>query len=174
MYIYQTLDKDRSKPTVLHLLEYIGTDMKKVAELMEIALSEDARMAFRGSWVLAHLADSGVVELEQYIAPSYQALINPVHPSVERGLLKMYAAASSWPEELYGPIVDHMMNLLLDTKAMIAAQALSMIALYKHLQPYPELLDELCLVLEEGMPYGSVGYKAKARQIIKAIKKGKR
>jgi|GEM_PF-6731481 len=61
MNIYDTLDKDRSKDTVFLLLDYIGTDMQRVDELMEIALSDDARMAFRGSWVLAHLADSGVV-----------------------------------------------------------------------------------------------------------------
>jgi len=173
MNIYDTLDKDRSKDTVFLLLDYIGTDMQRVDELMEIALSDDARMAFRGSWVLAHLADSGVVGMDQYIAPSFEALVNPVHPAVERGLLKMYYAADSWPEELYTAIVDHMMNLIIDTKSKIAAQALAMIALHKHLQPYPELLEELCLVLEEGIPYGSAGYKAKARHIIKSIRKGR-
>lgn len=171
MYIRSTLEKDRSKATVFELLDYIGTDLEKVASLMELVLDKDPEMAFRSSWVLAHLADSGVVDLSNYIIPCFDALVAPVHPSVERGLLKMYASVPQWPEEYFGKIVDHMMNLIIDTKSKVAAQALAMVALHKHLQPYPELLEELCMVVEEGMPYGTAGYKAKARHIINDVRR---
>ncbi len=168
MYITQVLATGRSKAIVAEVLDYIGSDPDKLSELMSLVLGVDETLAINSSWVLYHALDVETLDFAPYVTDSIAPMMHPAHPMIERGLLKMFWTVDRWPEERYSEIIDHMMSTIMDTKSMIAAQALSMEALWKHLQPYPELLDELMIVVEEGIPYGSAGYKAKARKILKA------
>lgn len=172
-YIAEILKKDRSKKKVLHLLDYIGTQPDRVDEMMKLVLGPDQKKAIHAAWVLYHYVEIHVRLLHPYFDDAVAVLLNHPHQAIERGLLRMFWMMDSWPEEHFTPLVDHMMQIILNTKSKIAAQALSMEALLKHLDPYPEMLKELAYVVEEGVPYGSAGYKAKARKVIKRINKKK-
>ena len=167
MYMKNVLGTGRSKGKVKEILEYIGADADRLAELMDLVLGEDKALSIYSSWVLYHALDVEALDFTPYTDLCIGPMIRPSHPMMERGLLKLFRVIDHWPEEQFSEIVDHMMATIMNTSSKIAAQALSMEALWKHLQPYPELIEELMIVIEEGMPYGSAGYKAKARKILK-------
>ena len=168
MYIQNVLETGRSKVMVKDILEYIGSDAERLAELMNLVLCDDETLSFNSSWVLYHALDVESLDFTPYTEPCIAPMMQPAHPMIERGLLKMFRVLDCWPEDRFSELVDHMMATIMNTSSMIAAQALSMEALWKHLQPYPELVEELLIVVEEGMLYGSAGYKAKARKMLKA------
>ena len=171
MFARNILETGRSKNKVNEVLDYIGSDPDRLDELMTLVFCEDKTLSTNASWVLYHALDNEALDFSPYSHAAIDPMMHPTHPMIERGLLKLFITLDEWPEERFAGIVDHMMSIIMNTNSMIAAQALSMEALWKHLQPYPELLDELGIVVEEGIPYGSAGYKAKARKILKALKK---
>jgi len=152
----------------MEVIDYIGSSAERLDELMNLVLGDEDRLSINASWVLYHALDVEALDFTNYVERSIDPMLRPANPMIERGLLKMFQVIERWPEERFSEIVDHMMAIIMNTNSMIAAQALSMEALWKHLQPYPELINELMIVVEEGVPYGSAGYKAKARKILKA------
>jgi len=153
MHIQSILETGRSKAKVTEVMDYIGTDQSRLNELMNLVLGEDKTLSINASWVLYHALDVKELDFSAYIESSIEPMMKPHHPMIERGLLKLFWEIDKWPEPRFSEIVDHMMATIMNTNSMIAAQALSMEALWKHLQPYPELIDELLIVVEEGMPY---------------------
>ncbi len=171
MYIQNILETGRSKAKVNEVVDYIGSNEERLSELMELVFGDDETLSINSSWVLYHALDVTALDFTPYMERSIGHVMQPAHPMIERGLLKLFWVMDEWPEYRFAELVDHMMATIMDTKSMIAAQALSMEALWKHLQPYPDLLEELKIVIKDGMPYGSAGYKAKAKKILKAGRK---
>jgi hypothetical protein len=60
---------------------------------------------------------------------------------------------------------------LLDPKEPIAVRAFSMTVLGNLAAQHPDLKKELRLVIESQLPYGSAGFVARAKKVLKQLEK---
>ena len=67
--------------------------------------------------------------------------------------------------------MDVCINWLLKEDTPIAVKAHCMQILYKLTQPYPELIPEVEIVLNEVIPNGSKGVANRAKKLLKELKK---
>ncbi|HMQ46933.1 MAG TPA: hypothetical protein PKA00_05540 [Saprospiraceae bacterium] len=151
---------------------YIGKDPARFAQLIDLVLGKDEAPAKYGSWIIAHVMEKH----PHLIHPHLEAILAYMDSSdttetILRGIVKALAEAGDLPEELQGGILQHCFDLLLDPKTPVAIQVHAMQTIFNISKPEPDLLRELCEVLQEGMRYGSGAYQARAKRILKEIGK---
>ncbi|MBT8219067.1 MAG: hypothetical protein KJP00_04555 [Bacteroidia bacterium] len=171
MSIYDLVSEGRSKALVEKILNAVGSDPEKVDTLIDLIENAEKHVSFNAGWVLYHLLENKNIEWSRYFDKLWPLLKDNILPAVARSILKYLWYLDKWPDDKFTEVADHLLQYVADPGAPIAYQALSMEALYKHLNPYPELLEELKLILEQGMPYGSAGYKNKAQKLVRKINK---
>lgn len=170
MDIRKALLEEHSKEQTMKIVEYLGTDKARIAELMDIFFVEDYRLNQRASWVVHHLSERHPEQLEPYLPKMVENLNNPLHDAVLRNTLR-YFEKIDLPEDLMGPVADKCFEFLSSHEQPIAIRVFSMGTLFKISTKYPELQAELALIIEEHLPYGSAGFKSRGKKILKKIEK---
>ena len=73
------------------------------------------------------------------------------------------------PEEYQGVLYDFGTELILDIKEPVANKVFAMTMMYNIALPFPELLEELKMILETQYPYEMPGYKSRTRKLVSQI-----
>ena len=69
------------------------------------------------------------------------------------------------PEELWGETIEICFRFLSGNEA-VAIKVFSMSVLYNLSLNVPEIITELKVVIEDHLPYGSAGFKSRARKVL--------
>ena len=170
MDLRTALLQEYSKAQVLKIATYIGPDTQRFAQLMDLFLYADYRVAQRASWVVSHCVAAHPGLIQPYLSVLAQQLNKPVSDTVKRNILRMLQDIPL-PEALWGEVADSCFGFLMDAKAAIAIRVFSMTVLLHIVQQVPDLKHELKLVLEEQLPYGSAGFVNRAQKVLKALEK---
>lgn len=138
--------------------------------LLELAIHEKDPLAWRASWVL-----DGSDELKPGLATAYITTIVKALPGMEskgslRSLLRLLTRYDI-PEEEQGLLIDLCFSYLVSELYPVAVKAHAMMIIYQHVLLYPELKDELIVVIEDQISNNSVGFKSRGRRLIKQMEK---
>lgn len=150
---------------------YIGNDRDRFAELVALVLEEDEKVAQYASWLINHCMQAYPQLIEPHLDALIQNLDKPrLSNSVIRSTVKALAEADI-PPALQGYALNHCFDYLLDPQRPVAVQVHAMQTIFNISKDQPDLLRELQLVIEEGMPQATAGYKARGRRILREIVK---
>ena len=138
--------------------------------LLQLALYEKDPVAWRACWIL-----DGSDEKNPGLAKSYISEIVNVLPDLEsrgtlRSLLRLLCRHEI-PEEDQGLLIDLCFSYLVSELYPVAVKVHAMQIIYQHVLLYPELKDELITVIEDQITNNSVGFKSRARRLIKEMEK---
>lgn len=171
MNLKEEILKEHSKAQAIKISEYIGNDQSRFDELMELFFNDEYRVIQRTAWVLSHCTDKYPFLANPHLDKLVENLKSEnLHVAVHRNTVRMLAGIDI-PERLQGVLLELCFDYLLSPKTPIAVQAHSMQVIYNISQNEPDLLNELKMVIEERLPYGSAGFKSKGKKLIKAINK---
>lgn len=141
-------------------------------ELLVYALSDNQLVSNRAIWVLTHCAD---LEPER-IKPFHEILIKhlnnkKLHSGVVRSILRIFQTQSV-PEKLQSFMLDKCFNYIKNPSEAIAVRAFAMTVIYNISKPYPELLNELAIVLNHlNIAEESAGMKNRVKHTLINISK---
>ena len=171
MDIRASLLADRSKANVLAIANYIGDDQALFDHLVDLFLNDKWRVGQRAVWVMSHAAQKRPHLVLAHLKAMLDKLEVPnIHDAVKRNVTKILSEITI-PEEHQGRALDICFGFLISMEEAIAIKVFSMQVVYNISQNEPDLLRELALVIEDQMPYGSAGFKARGKKILKAIRK---
>jgi len=126
---------------------------------------------WRAAWVIDHIQQHDKKLVEPYLPAFVKELHTCKNDSIRRHLLKMVAAGPI--ENLEdGDLIDLCFKWLQAPQTPIASRAICMDIIFRMLQIYPELANELALILPDIIQNGSKGERNKATKILAKIKKG--
>lgn len=169
MTIRDLLLQEHSKAQAEKILTFIGGNPQKFAELIEHLLGDNYRLSQRAAWPLSY-------SLEKYpelIPPHLKRLIlnlrNPIPDAVKRNTLR-FLQFIEIPEELMGEAADVCFEIIASAREPIAIKVFSMTVLHNLSQKEPDLKQELKILIEEQMPFGSAGFISRGKKILKAIR----
>ncbi len=149
--------------------DWVGTDKKRMARLMDLYL--------HGEWRLAQLA-AGVVCL---VAEQHPSMMNrwlpvllkriqqrDVHDAVRRcGMWTLQVVEI--PPRLAGRIAQISFEMLKDVSQPIAMRVYAMTILVRLCKKEPDLAREVVTAIETVLPYGTGAFQARARMEIRAL-----
>ncbi len=168
MNIKEALLKEHSKTNTLKISNYIGSDAQLFAELMDCFLDDEWRLNQRAAWVVSHCADT----YNDLILPHLEAMIlnldKEVHVAVKRNTLRVLQNVAI-PEDLLGRLTNICFDALNSSETPVAIKVYAMTILANVCKIEPDLKQELYLVIEGQMPYGSPAFKSRGRRILKQL-----
>lgn len=171
MDIRQALLEEHSKSQCDKIVQYIGADKKKFAELMQAFFGNEYRVTQRAAWPMSYC----VKKHPELIAPFFGKLINmlqkpAVHNAVTRNITRLLQDVQI-PGKYHGKIMTTCFQFISDVNAPIAVKAFSLTVLDNLSMEYPEIISELKLIIEERWNDETSAFKSRAKKILRRIEK---
>lgn len=171
MDIKASLEAEHSKDQTMRIAGYIGFDEDRFAELMHLFLGKEKVISQRAGWVLSYCAEA----YPHLVVPYIKAMLDnlertDIHDAVKRNTLRTLAE-QQLDEELMGQAATLAFNFLEDPKEPIAIKVFSMEIIAQMCKVEPGLAGELRLYIEDQMPHGSAGFRARGKRILKNLPK---
>lgn len=147
---------------------FIANDSEKLDLLMEYYFHEYWLVNQRTSWFLYMLLKEDNTLIYPYLPKIIKGLKDPPHVSYTRSAMRIFQNIDI-PEEHQGTLYDFGSSLIQDIKEPVANKVFAMTMMYHIAIPFPELMQELKMILETQYPYEMPGFKSRTRKIIKEI-----
>ena len=155
------------KDQAVYVAEEVNGDMEKFAELMRLFFSKDTRTCQRAAWVVSHCVERNPWLLKPYLNKLVKNLYNNITDATKRNSVRVLQFIDL-PENLWGETIEICFRYLTGSEA-IAIKVFSMTVLYNLSLKVPEIANELKVVIEDQLPFGSAGFKSRARKILKLL-----
>lgn len=161
--------QEHSKQQAEKIAAWVGSDKKRLAQLIDVFLNGDSVLTQRSSWIVNLVND----KQPELVLPYLEQLVNRmnepgVHVAVKRNVVRILEHTQDMPEALHGPVMNACFDFLADPKEAIGVHCFSMVVLDNLSKVYPELRQELVALIEERLEQGaSAGFKVRARRIMK-------
>ena len=155
------------KDQAVYVAEEINGDEDKFAELMLLFFGKDSRTCQRAAWIVSHCADRNPWLLTPYVEKLVKNLYTEVGDATKRNTVRVLQLVDI-PEELWGETIEVCFRYLTSNEA-VAIKVFSMTVLYNLSLRVPEITTELKVVLEDLLPYGTAGFKSRAKKILAKI-----
>lgn len=153
MDIIAALKEEHSKSQTLKIVRYVGNNKERIRELLTIFLNGEYRVTQRAAWPLGYVA----IENPKLVEPYFKKLIDKLrdrnqHPSIPRNILRIFQEIEI-PEKYHGSLVDQCFNFIMEVSHPVAVRAFAITVAANISVHYPELKNELMIILEELKKY---------------------
>ncbi|MCL3779840.1 hypothetical protein EMN47_05490 [Prolixibacteraceae bacterium JC049] len=138
-------------------------------ELWRLATS-DWDKAWRAAWVIDHMHQKNSNAVKGIVDRLPEAVLAVKKDGVLRHFLKII---SEFPikENISGEFIDRCFDIFESTSMPIAVRVHAMQILFEFSKVYPDLQNELALLIEHHMEEGSAGMKSRGKKILAALNK---
>ena len=165
MDIRKQLTLAHSKQNAEHIASYIGDDASRFEQLISIFLGEDDRLCQRSAMAVSKCVDRYPSLLAPHLEKIILNLQGPVTVAVKRNSVRVLQTVEI-PEDLLGIAAEILFGIMENRQESIAVRVFTMTVLYNICVRIPELSNELKLIIEDQMPYGSTGYRNRGAKTI--------
>ncbi len=171
MKLAEEILKDHSKPHALKIADHACASRKNFKELMECFMSDDYRLAARAAWSVNWAARKKPEMVSPYIGNLVSVLEKKeVHDAVIRNSLRVLEDVEL-PEAYHGTLMNICFGFVEDPKTPNAIKAFSLTILERLMKIYPEIKQELKLIIEENWDHETPAFKSRGKKILKALSK---
>ena len=164
------LEAEHSKAQCDRIVRYVGGDLDRFAELIDAFISGPGRITQCAAWPISYIA----IAHPALVAPHFSDLIRllgkpGIHDAVKRNILRLLPSVKI-PTTRREKVIELCFGFLTNHNEPVAVHVFAMEVLGRLLEPYPELLRELAMIIEDQLPYASPGYRSRGMKILKKIK----
>lgn len=167
--IKEQLRITHSKENSELIANYIGDDPSKFKELIELFLDQEYRISQRSAMVLAKCTDAYPHLITPHLDRIILNLKNPVIDAVKRNTIRTLQDVHI-PDHMLGEAADILFKIMMDRNEAVAIKVFTMTTLYNICIREPDLANELKIVIEDQLPYGSAGFKNRGLKTLKKLK----
>lgn len=166
MDIREALMAGHSRQSTMAIVEFIGDDPKRFAELMKLFFAGDYRLTQRAAWPMNYCAERH----PKLILPYLPKLLDCVeredmHVAARRNVMRLLQFIEI-PKRLAGKVYAHAIDLLDDPFQPIAVRAFAITVAARIAKSEPDLLNELRLIIKKHLPHSTAAFRVRAKQIL--------
>jgi len=172
MNLKEEILKEHSKKQCNKIVEWVGTEKKKIDELFHLFLHGEYRITQRAAWPLSYCA----IAHPQLMKDNFEKLIDnlkrpKLHDSIKRNSIRLLQSMDI-PEELEGDVMGICFKYLESPDEAVAIKAFSLSVLSNLAKKYPEIIPEIKLLINKQLPYQSAAFKSRAKLFMKSFPSG--
>ncbi len=169
MKLRETILKEHSKSQTMKIVNWVGEDKKRFAELVNLFLNDEYRVVQRAAWPISYYAMNNPELVKPYLKKFINLLSKPnLHPAVLRNVLRLLQFIDV-PKKYLGVLINSCFKLLMKSDSPIAIKVFSMTVLKNIAMKEPELKRELKMVIADLVNESGGGIKARGKKILKEI-----
>ena len=163
MDIRQVLMSGHSKQRTMAIVEFIGDDPKRFAELMKLFFAGDYRLTQRAAWPMSYCAELILPYLLKLLACLDR---EDLHVAVKRNVMRLLQYIEI-PKRMTGKVYAHAVDLLDNADEPIAVRAFAMTVAARIAKSEPDLMNELRLIVKKHLPHSTAAFQVRAREILR-------
>jgi hypothetical protein len=161
--------KEHSKRQVLKIVGWVGSDRKRIKQLMEFFLNGEPVITQRSAWAVGILGE----KYPELITPWLPGILRKmqekgVHCAVKRNVTRTLQYIDI-PRSCLGRVTTICFYELGSPDSPIAVRVFSMHVLAKIAKREPGITNELRVTIEQMLPYSTSGFRAASRKVLKQI-----
>jgi hypothetical protein len=170
MDLHKALLASQAKAQVNRIVNYIGSDAKRFDILVKLFLTGPYRVTQRAAGPLSYCIERSPHLANGKLGTLLSAADSRIAgDAVKRNVVRLLQFIEI-PKRNHGRVVALCSRLLSSSGEPIAVRVFSMTVLSRLSKVYPELKEELKLVIESHLPLASPAFQSRARKVLKEIK----
>ena len=147
------------------IVEYIGDDAGRFAELMKLFFGDEYRLTQRAAWPMNYCAERQPDLIRPYLPKLLDCLKrDDLHDAVKRNVVRLLQYIEI-PPRLKGKVYAHCVDLIDDPYEPVAVRAFALTVAARIAKSEPDLMNELRLIVNKHLPHSSVAFQKRAREI---------
>jgi len=169
MDLETALLKEHSKKQCDIITRYIGSDKKKFAALMAIFFKGEYRVTQRAAWPMSYCVRNHPKLIEPYFERLLKMLDKKgTHDSVGRNILRLLQDVEI-PKRFHGQVMNSCFEFISSADKPVAFKAFSLTILGQLVKEYPDIKQELRLIIQERWDYETAAFHSRARKLLKNL-----
>ncbi|KAA2242395.1 hypothetical protein F0L74_07560 [Chitinophaga agrisoli] len=174
MHLLNEILQEHSREQAIKITAWIGADKARMARLMELFLHGQYRVVQRAAWIMSMVAHKHPELITPHLPVMIQRMEAPGIPvAVKRNVTRVLQFLPI-PPDLHGVVMQQCFALLEDPKETIAVRAFSMTVLAKMAKDYPDIKNEIRIILEDQLAHNpSPGIRSRAKKVLIEISRSK-
>ena len=166
MNIREELLKEHSLANARKIAAYASADDGNLQELFDSFTSNEYRVAQRAAWAVSQVADKNPQQIMPYIPILVSKLQEQgIHLAVVRNAVRILQQVEI-PDTYHGEVMNACFRFVEDPETPVAIKAFSLTTLDNLSRQYPEIRQELKLIIENRWEHESAAFRARARRIL--------
>lgn len=162
-------EKNHNKEQALKITAHACSSPEYFKELMQCFLSNEYRLAQRAAWSVSWAAQQDPELIKPYIKDLVGALKQKnIHDAVIRNSVRILQQIEI-PEALHGELMNSCFELIESPSTPVAIKAFSLTTLYNLSKHYPEIKNELKLIIETNLNNETAAFKSRGKAILKKL-----
>lgn len=162
----ESLLKENSKANCDRVVAYVGNNKERFKELMQLMLEGDFRVSQLAAWPMSYVVE----KYPAFINPYFKKLVpllndTSYHPAVMRSFIRALQYTVI-PEAYQGVIMDRCFSFIADPQEKAAVKAFALTVLENLSADYPEIRQELILIIQQRWDTETPAFKARAKKIL--------
>lgn len=161
--------KEHSKANCARIVKWIGASQERFDELFYLFLNDEYRVIQRAAWPLSYTVIKHPELIQKHFRKLLINLRKPgIHDAVKRNTVRLLQYVDI-PRKYHGEVMDICFSYISAPAEPVAIKAFSLTILQYLSDQYPEIKNELQLVIEERWDHETVAFKTRAKKILKDL-----
>lgn len=169
-HLKELLLSEHSRPMSERIAAEVGDNPTHFKTLIELLHEGEYRITQRAAWPMWLVCEKHPDIIKPHIHKLILRLFEPAHDALHRNIVRIFQEIDI-PKKEQGLLADACFKFLYNMETPIAVKAFSMSVLHKICMDEPDLAQELCLYIEDRMPFESAAFKSRGRKILAYWKK---
>jgi len=172
MHLRAAILEEHSREQVTRIVQWIGRDTGRIAALIDIFIRDEYRVVQRAAWIVSDVGRLHPELMQPHIPSLVQRLEDKgTHIAVKRNVYRLMQYLEL-PEAVHAPLMNSCFASLADPREALAVRAFAMSILARLAGIYPEIGQELRLIIEDSLQHEAApSFKSRARKVLQQLDK---
>jgi hypothetical protein len=169
MNLREQILKAHNKANCDKIVKWIGDNQQRFDELFNLFVNDEYRVVQRAGWPLSNCVALHPSFIKKHFSKLLKNLKKPGnHEAVKRNTVRLLQEVDI-PAKYQGEIMDLCFGFIASPDEAIAVKAFSLTVLQNLSRIYPEIKNELKVVIEERWDFETAAFHARAKKILREI-----
>jgi hypothetical protein len=170
MHLRNQILQENSRGHILKIAAWVSNDPDRLEQLVQLFLHDEYRVVQRAAWILSYVAERQPELMQPHLPAMVRRMEDHGIPvAVKRNVTRVLQFLPI-PPALHGQVMNYCFELLSNPEETIAVRVCSMTVLANLAQEYPDIRNEIRLVLEDELQHQpSPGFASRAKKVLKML-----
>lgn len=173
MKLRDTILREHSKVNCTRIVNWVGNDPHRFAELVTLFLHDEYKVVQRAAWPISEITIQHPALIQKYLGKILAYVEKPgLHEAVKRNTVRLLENLPL-PEKYHGSVMNLCFDYLISPTEKPAVKASALTVLENLSHQYPDIKQELKTIIEERWDLETAAFRSRGKKILKKINNNK-
>ena len=166
MQLRETILAEHSKAQTNTIITWIGSSQQRFDELFHLFLTGEYRVVQRAAWPVSYCVMEHPGFIKKHMKQLIACLHTPgIHDAVKRNTVRLLQHIDI-PKRWQGAVMDICFGYIASLTEAVAIKAFSLTILQKLAKCYPEIKEDVKLIIEDQWEGASPAFRSRAKKFL--------